>query len=356
MTPHRTSSTHRHRTSLWLLSLSLILLPGCIENFLGDDIADTPENNFEVFWQDMDRFYALFELKGIDWDSLYTVYRPHITPATSKNDLFATLCEMIRPLNDGHVAIQTEAQTCTSIDPDLLPENDLNLRVVERLLSSAFAFRADGRLQYGRIVDTGKTLGYIYIQNFAGSGTPVAGWVDELDAILDELSGVDGLIIDVRANSGGNGFNAADLAGRFTDARRPYLVTRTRNGPAHTDFTPPRTWYVQPRGNSPFLKPVAVLTNRYTFSAGEWFVLAMRTLPHTTIIGDRTGGGLSSRLFRTLPNGWSFSISIQQTGTPDGAFYEEVGVEPDLLVIPNRGAIVRPDVILREAIRLLSEG
>ena len=337
------------------------LMAGCAETFLGEDVPDTPEDNFEVFWQDMDRYYALFSLKRVNWDSLYTVYRPQISASTTDDELFATMCEMILPLNDGHVVIQTQTvsqpltnatATCMSRRPESLPPNDLNLRVIESFLEDNFVFRADSRLQYGRIVRPGKTFGYIHIQSFSGDGAPVASWVAEVDEVLDELIDVDELIIDVRSNGGGNGFNAADLAGRFTDVEKPYLVTQTRNGPGHEDLTPPRTWSIKPTGTS-FLKPVALLTNRRTFSAAEWFVLGMRSLPNVTVFGARTGGGLSSRLFRTLPNGWSFSISIQQSSSLDGVFYEGVGIEPDVLINPAQGAVVRPDVILRETLEYL---
>ena len=348
---------HPHTRPIRELALTLciatLLTAGCVEAFLGEDVPNTPEDNFEVFWGDMNRYYALFDFKNVNWDSLYAVYRPEVGPSMSNDELFSTLCAMIAPLDDGHVIVQSETESCISNRITDLPPDDLRLRVIERFLEEDFAFSADGRLQYGRILDSGKTLGYLYIQSFAGDGAPVASWVKEVDHVLEELSDVDGLILDVRSNSGGNGFNAADLAGRFTDVSRPYLVTQTRNGPELTDFTSPRTWSIEPKGTS-FSKPVVLLTNRRTFSAAEWFVMGMQTMPLVTVLGDYTGGGLSSRLFRTLPNGWSFSISIQRVTSLDGVFYEGTGIEPDTLVIPTRGAIVQPDVILREAIERMT--
>lgn len=341
----------RLRDAGWLVLA--LLMSGCIETFLGDDVENTPEANFEVLWQDLDRYYALFEHKNVHWDSLYTVFREGVTPATSDEDLFQLMCAMIRQLNDGHVVLQTGNRDCTSRLPSSLPPDDLNLRLIESLLEEPFQFKGEGRLQYGRVAEQRKAIGYVYIRDFTGDGTPVADWVQDIEEVLEELSDVDALIVDVRSNGGGNGFNAADMVGRFTETAYPYLVTQTRNGPAHSDLTEPRTWSIEPKG-TPFLKPVALLTNRHTFSAAEWFVLGMKSLPHVRTMGDNTGGGLSSRLFRTLPNGWSFSISIQQSRSIEGMFFESVGIEPEIRINPGIGAVVRPDVILRESLKIIN--
>ena len=333
-----------------LLFGGVLLQAGCVDAFLGEDIENTPGNNFDVLWQDIDRYYALFALKEVSWDSLYAALRPRIAPPVSEDSLFAVLCDMIHPLNDIHVLVQTGERTCISDQTKFV--NDLNLRSVERFLTDEFSVRAGGRLQYGRIVSERRRLGYLHISSFSGDGTPVATWVAEVDAVLEELADTDGLILDVRSNNGGNGFNAADLAGRFTDTSRPYLVTQTRNGSGHADFTSPHTWSIEPRGSNRYLKPIAVLTNRLTFSAAEWFVLGMRTIPQATVIGTRTGGGLSSRLYRTLPNGWAFSISIQRVGSSGGEFYEGIGISPDIPVDPTARPL-NPDPVLRTAVEYL---
>jgi len=63
-----------------------------------------------------------------------------------------------------------------------------------------------------------------------------------------------------------------------------------------------------------YTDPIALLTNRRTFSAAESFVLAMRTLPQVTIVGDTTGGGSGNPLHRELPNGWGLSVSRNLLG------------------------------------------
>jgi hypothetical protein len=48
----------------------LITFTGCKKVFFDEDISNTPLNNFELFWNDFDRFYPFFEIKHIKWDSV----------------------------------------------------------------------------------------------------------------------------------------------------------------------------------------------------------------------------------------------------------------------------------------------
>ena len=309
-----------------------LLAVGCADTLLPDDVEDTPETNYDVLWEDLDQFYALFELKGVDWDSIYT-FRPFREEegldTITTEILFDQLCELIGNLDDSHVELSSPQEECRS--RTVLPArgSDINFTVIRNTLGDPFSIAGDGRFWYGTLRRGDFRFGYIYIRDFSGEGAPVSGWVGDIDAVLEEIGSVDGIILDVRDNRGGNGFNAVDLAGRFVDAERPYLVTRTRNGPLHTDFTAPRTLTVEPRGDAAQTGNVVVLTNKGTFSAAEWFVLALKGQEGVTIVGQSTGGALSSRIFRSLPNGWTFSISIQQVTSLDGDFFENIGVSPD---------------------------
>jgi len=73
-----------------------------------------PEKNFEFLWKDFDQNYGIFGPKRVDWDWLYKVYRPKVTPQTTENELFTIMSGMLKQLNDNHVRLRKEGRTFTS--------------------------------------------------------------------------------------------------------------------------------------------------------------------------------------------------------------------------------------------------
>ncbi len=150
---------------------------------------------------------------------------------------------------------------------------------------------------------------------------------------------------------------AKAIADRFADRRRLYMVTRIRNGPRHDDFTPPRYWHVEPKGPRPFTKPIAMLTHRWTISAGDCMALAMRVMPHVTNLGEATSGAYSDEYWDKLPNGWDVCIANKLYLDHEGRCWEGIGTPPDIRVTNTREDIQRGrDRVLEAAIDLIVAG
>src|SRR3981189_789514 len=69
-----------------------------------------PERNFEALWRTFNQRYPFFKLRNVDWNKQYRAYRPKVTSKTGDDELFNILCQMLDPLNDGHVEL--EAKVC----------------------------------------------------------------------------------------------------------------------------------------------------------------------------------------------------------------------------------------------------
>lgn len=330
---------------------------GC-SGFLGDDPGDDPVTVFEDFWENFDRYYAHFELKEIDWYDVYHQYRPLVSEETTEDELFDLFTEMIRLLEDGHVYLVGGERRALSdghlrngrrnFDPSILKETYLpGLKKI-----------GEEKIHFGRIRD--QNIGYLRLSTLAGGdgrGDEVQGWITELEHAIQELKDTQGLILDLRSNGGGRAYNTKYVASFFAKSRQPFVVTRSRNGPRYSDFSAPRTWYAGPE-NAPILyeKPVVVLTNRFSFSAAEWLTLALRQYEHITHIGTNSGGGLAMFLPRELPNGWTYTISVQDTRTPLGQSLERVGIEPHFFVeISEKDLLERRDSMIERAIEILSQ-
>jgi hypothetical protein len=329
--------------------LALLLLVGataCIDPILGPapDPAD-PVENFDILWREFDRYYSFFELKGVDWDSLRTEYRPMIRPGANNQVLFSVISGMLDELKDGHLNVFSDVGTYGYIDWYADRPVSFDHELIAEYLRGRLGSLAGGKLEFG---EPATGIGYIRIQSFSD------GLAADMDSALTALDSVRGLIVDVRHNGGGSDSEARKMAGRLVDARRLYRTVRVRNGPDHDDFTDPIPSYVEPEGAHRFDGPLVLLTNRRTFSAAESFVLAARTRAGpTTVVGDTTGGGSGFPMLRELPNGWTYRISRWIAYDVDGNTFEGVGLAPDEVITFEEFA--PSDTILQRAVAILQQ-
>src|SRR5436190_24369953 len=101
-----------------------------------------------------------------------------------------------------------------------------------------------------------------------------------LDKIARDFKALKGFIVDIRDNPGGEDSIAITIINRFCGRKRVAFHRKTKFGPGKTDFTPLKTWYLEPQGNVQFTGPIALLTCDSVFSGGEAFALALKELPH----------------------------------------------------------------------------
>lgn len=307
--------------------------------------SNTPRDNFEALWKIMDEHYCFFDYKKINWDSVHTVYSARISDKMNEEQLFGVLSEMLAELKDGHVNLYSafDVSRYWSWYEDF-PEN-FNLYVQKKYLGKDFMISSG--IKYKVLSDN---VGYMYYESFAvnvGDGN--------LDQIIAKFSTCNGIIIDVRDNTGGNLTNVDMIAARFTNERRLVGYIQHKTGKGHSDFSTPYPKYLETTGRLRFQKPVVVLTNRQCFSSTNDFVSVMKQLDNVTIVGDSTGGGSGMPFSSELPNGWSvrfsssplYNAEMQQT---------EFGIAPDVKVGLKEADVARNiDTIIECARKLIAE-
>ena len=312
--------------STLVLGLALLAGTGCEKLLVGPEVHNQPEENFELLWKEFDRLYGTFEVRGVDWNALYRQYRPQVQATTTDAELLTTVGHLLDHLNDGHVWIITPGSQPQRYDSGRhYAKTDFSLEVVKR--NYLRTPRTLGAIDYGML--PGGRIGYLHLADLGAS----PNFFDKaIQTVLEELRTTDGLVVDVRELTGGDDRSGQVVANRFAAAKRLFMTTRWRNGARHSDFTPLVEWYVQPGGAWQYTKPIVLLTNRFTQSAGETFTLAMRTQPHVTQLGDTTNGIFSEATRRELPNGWIYSLSVGDYRAADGHSYEGIGLAPQVLV------------------------
>jgi hypothetical protein len=326
--------------------LLLVLIIQSCKKSLFDDKNNGPEYIFDSYWKEIDRNYSFFPYSGLNWDSVYLVYKPLINDSTSSDSLFKLLAKTTDLLQDAHTNIYTQLGIAGNIYYfDKYPLNQIDLN------ESYFEFYYTGRIfEYGNLKKA--NIGYIKIRTFEGENKSF----EEIDSVLQALNSTNGLIIDVRSNFGGEISNSKIIAGRLADTTRYACKYRVRNGTKHDDFSEWINVSISPASNGfHYNKPVAVLTNRSSYSATEWFVLFARVIPSVTIVGDTTGGGSAMPLIRELSNGWLLRVSNTQTMLPSGYDFQNVGLYPDVPVwITSQDSESGIDTILKKAISILT--
>jgi C-terminal processing protease CtpA/Prc len=81
-----------------------------------------------------------------------------------------------------------------------------------------------------------------------------------------------------------------------------------------------------------FEQPVAVSVGPNCVSAAESLALVLKDMPRVRLFGANTRGALSDAIPKTLPNGWRYTLSVENHFTREGQSVEAVGVAPHLAV------------------------
>lgn len=299
-----------------ILSAALIALSSCHKQ---EEWGNDPMGNFDALWTIIDEHYCFFEYKDIDWKAVGETYRAKVRPDMTSKELFVVCSDMVNELRDGHTNLISSWDVSHYRFWEDYPQN-YDKRIVEQCYLN-YNFKTASGIDYAIMSNN---MGYMYYGDFAtniGEGN--------LDYLLAELAGTDGLVIDVRDNGGGFLTNAEKLIARFIDTKIYAGAISHKTGPGHNDFSEPYDYYFSPSdaGRIRYLKPIVILTNRSSYSATNNFVSIMKYRPNVKIVGDATGGGSGMPFTSELPNGWTIRFSACSITDPEGNI-TEWGVEP----------------------------
>lgn len=313
-----------------------------------EEFDNNTRGNFEALWTIIDQHYCFFKEKGIDWDDVHRRYSERVSERMTSSELFALMSEMLGELKDGHTNLSSVYGTSYYRRWWSDYPQNYSARLIEESYFN-FNYQQAGGLMFGILPSN---IGYIRYASFS-----VAPGEGNLNYIFDCLAECDGLIIDVRDNGGGELTNVEKLGRRFITQRTLAGYIYHKSGPGHNDFSDPYAYYYEPaeKGHIIWGKPVAVLTNRSTFSAANNFVAFMKNLPQAVIVGATTGGGSAMPFNSELPNGWNIRFSASPVLDAEGT-HTEFGIDPTegcAVDMDSQAALDGHDTILDFAIELL---
>ena len=319
---------------LYFLLLILIgaTLISCERAFMVDDEDPHATNVFDYLWNKVDQQYAFFDLKGVDWDSVYEVYRPKVYDDMDSDSLFSVCAAMLNTLRDGHTNLISKFDVShnDSVYYKMYAERNINTEVVV-LNYLTVNYHTTGSLTHNAIRNG--DVAYIRYSSFMDAIT-----ADNLSYLMEHYRNCKGWILDLRQNGGGNIANISTLLSIFDNHGQPLYHTQIKSGPEHDAFTEMTTVYADSTNYSDiftepaFTKPVAVLIDRGSYSATSFFAICTQGYDNIKLFGDNSGGGLGLPNGGALPNGWTYRFSITRTLALDGGNYEN-GVPPDVRVL-----------------------
>jgi len=191
------------------------------------------------------------------------------------------------------------------------------------------------------IVNESPRIGYIRIPDFDGDAA-----TNILSAIhdMEKDAPLDGLIVDVRHNPGGNSDDSSAVFAKGIVGTEGPL----REGKQRTIY---RIRGVDWNETT----PLVVLTDGSSHSAADYFPAAMKELDRATIIGMNSAGNTEGIISRSLADGTLIRLAVTTLLLNDGTSLEGVGVTPDVVVpLGEWGLKQKPyDVQLQAAIDYL---
>lgn len=170
-------------------------------------------------------------------------------------------------------------------------------------------------VEYGMKEDS---IGYIAVSEFDS-----VTYEQFREALEDlEEQGMQGLVIDLRGNPGGNLDTVTDMLSLLLP-EGTIVSTKDKYGNVEE---------ITCDGKNEFTKPLAVLVNQYSASASEIFAGAVQDYGTGQIVGMTTYGKGVVQQLMDLGDGTCLKLTISEYYTPSGRSINGEGVTPDVEV------------------------
>ncbi len=166
-----------------------------------------------------------------------------------------------------------------------------------------------------RIRNENHTLGYLRITQFS-EDVP-----EQIKEAIEDLSGkdIEGLVLDLRNNSGGLVSSALAVADDFLK-NGPIVETKNRAG-----INDP----IPASNETIYDGPMVTLVNRGTASASEILAGALQDNNRSQLLGNRTFGKGLIQTLTNLSDGSGLAVTVASYLTPSGRDIQNSGIEPD---------------------------
>lgn len=183
-------------------------------------------------------------------------------------------------------------------------------------------------------------IGYIRLSSFMGRNVG-----NDFKDLMIKYKDKEGIIVDLRANTGGLLNNAIQIADLFLDDE---IIVSTVDRDSYKDTSKSSKRYFSSQ-------PLVILINKGSASASEILSGALKDNQRAILIGENTfGKGLVQEVKSLNPFGAGLNITVQKYLTPNGTDINKKGIAPDIEVkITEQNIKDKDDVQLKRAQEVL---
>lgn len=290
-------------------------------------VSDVPPEKHRAAFKELrrvvDEEYSYRDVRGVDWAKLFKEYEERLCGADTPEQFGRHAGRLLAQARDIHISVKLGERWFASHSRAVPPNADYR----------ALPDYLPGFKQRSKAVFTGRYpdgYGYILITSWSNGDAPA---LEQAYKALKGMSDCEGLIIDVRPNSGGSETLAQEFAGCFVDKPVVYAKHVYRDKSAAGGFSAPHERVLEPNPDRPkYRGKVAVLTGRHVMSSCEAFLLMMKTVPNCKLVGETSYGSSGNPREHKLPNGITVFLPSWKAMTPAGVVFEGQGIPPDIEV------------------------
>ena len=198
-----------------------------------------------------------------------------------------------------------------------------------------------------RSVEVERKGKFVIIKVFRFNRQTSREWAEKMREISPDVSGLEGVILDLRDNPGGYFTGAVYVAGEFLPYGEIVALQQKKGGER-------KEMWVERRGKL-LEVPLVVLVNKGTASAAEILAGALQEKGRAKLVGEKTFGKGSIQEVETLARGAGLRVTVAYWLLPSGRSIEKEGLKADFEVKRTREDIQKgKDPQLEKAINLLS--
>jgi len=291
----------------------------------------------------IDTRYSHRDLHRVDWPARLAEAAPVFAAATSRAQLGRAVLAALAPCRDPHLTVRWGVAVVGVPTREVTP--NVNVQTLRRLVpgyTEAGQFAAWGRFGEGEAA-----TGYIAIHAWPGDPDGLKPAHDALTA----LAACKTLVVDVRANAGGDELAARRFAARFLDRPAVYSRNDSRDPASPTGFGRMLDRAIEPAPEAErFTGRVALLIGPACMSSNESFIAMMLTSPRVTTLGATTRGSSGNPKPTDLGQGITVLLPSWRDFLPDGSPLEGRGIAPTIPIDASVNALAKRDPVLHGAL------